>query len=74
MNEHKALARMAPKWAKKIGSKRAIARLLARDVSVAAAEKLCAGRYPSEPRDKLAEILAEEMSKDGFTLAGVKSA
>lgn len=74
MSNHEALAKLAPRWAKKIGRTQAISRLLQRDVSVATAEKLCTGRYPSVPREKLAEILSDEMSKDGFTVGAVRSA
>jgi hypothetical protein len=56
-------------WAEKIGHDQAKKRLVLRDVNVTTADKLCEGRYQSEPRRKLAKILREEMAKDGFTLA-----
>lgn len=62
------LVELADRWAKKIGRRQAIGRLLSRNVSVAAAEKICYGRYQSSPREILAEILKEELMKDGFEI------
>ena len=42
-------------------------RLLSRGVSVTAAEKICAGRYPANIRNLLAMVLLEEMAKDYLT-------
>lgn len=56
-------------WSKKIGRKEAKKRLVARDVQAVTADKLCRGKYDSDPREWLAEILLEEMAKDGFTFA-----
>ncbi len=55
-------------WSKKIGKQKALARLIAKGVSTTTADKLCTGRYKSEPREKLSDILTEELRKDGFTL------
>jgi len=43
-------------------------RLLSRNVAGGTAEKICYGRYPSAPREILAEILKEELMKDGFVI------
>lgn len=59
---------MAKEWADQIGYKRAVGRLVSREVSTRAAELICSGEYPSEPK-ALRRVLIEEMRKDGFTLA-----
>jgi len=68
MKRRNELVRKAESWAKQIGQKEAIKRLVARDVAVTTSEKLCTGRYFSQPRQWLSVILLEEMSKDGLTL------
>lgn len=73
MSKTDPLVSMASRWAKKIGRRQAMSRLLARNVSSATAEKVCYGRYPSAPREILADILKEEMSKDGFAVGAVKA-
>jgi len=60
------LVQLADSWAKKIGRRAAMGRLLNRNVAVATAEKICYGRYYSSPREILADILKEELFKDGF--------
>lgn len=74
MSKVDPLVTMASRWAKKIGRRQAMSRLLMRNVSSGTAEKVCYGRYVSSPREALAEILKEEMSKDGFAVGAVKSA
>jgi hypothetical protein len=66
MQQNDPLVNMTSRWAKKIGRRVAMSRLLSRDVAAATAEKLCTGRYKSSPRERLADILREEMAKDGF--------
>lgn len=59
-------------WANKIGYEKALGRLVSRRVSTRAAERLCAGEYPSEPKS-LRTVLLDEMAKDGFTLSDEKA-
>lgn len=63
------ITKLVKTWAEKIGHTEAIKRLVARNVAVSTADKLCAGRYESTPRDLLAQVLVEEMAKDGVSLA-----
>jgi hypothetical protein len=62
------LVQLADRWAKSIGRRKAMGRLLSRNVAGGTAEKICYGRYPSTPREILAEILKEELEKDGFAI------
>lgn len=57
-------------WAQAVGMNKAIARLIERDVGVRTASRLARNQYESEPRGMLANILKEEMAKDGFSLEG----
>ena len=67
------LQKMVETWAKKIGEREALVRLLERKVSQSTADKLIRGVYLSEPGDLIRSILIEELEKDGFTLAGEAS-
>lgn len=69
MSRNVGIAKLISKWAKHVGRGPAIGRLIERGVNVSVAEKLCTGRYKSEPRDLLANVLLDEMAKDGFRLA-----
>lgn len=60
-------------WAKAIGENQAIARLIFRDVGVRTASRLCKGQYDSTPRGMLANILREEIKKDGITVPAKNS-
>lgn len=62
------LVELADRWAKEIGRRQAVGRLLSRNVSIATAEKICYGRYYSSPREMLADILKDELMKDGFAI------
>lgn len=59
-------------WVRKVGADVATGRLIARGMSARAAERLCDGTYPYEPKS-LRTILLDEMSKDGITLASEAS-
>ena len=59
---------MVKDWAKAIGHSVAIRRLVLRNLGVSTAEHLCHGRYKPTPREMLAQVLAEEMAKDGFLI------
>lgn len=59
---------MVNDWAKAIGYSVAIRRLVLRNLGVSTAEHLCHGRYRATPREMLAQVLMEEMAKDGFVL------
>jgi hypothetical protein len=65
MSEIKTLTKA---WAKKIGRQEALGRLVTNGISPAAAEKLCDGRYPSEPKALLRRAILEVITKDGFAL------
>lgn len=54
-------------WAKKVGYQKAVSRLVSNAVSPRAAEKLCKGKYQSEPKSLRRSIL-EVLARDGFTL------
>lgn len=56
-------------WAKQIGPREAARKLMAEGVSPRAAEGLCRGVYPSEPK-AIRDKLISAMLKDGFSLAG----
>lgn len=73
MSRNEEIMRLVKSWAEKIGHRTAIKRLVNRNIAVTTADKLCAGRYESVPRDLLAETLLEEMAKDGFALTGEAS-
>lgn len=60
-------------WAKRIGQSDASKLLIAEGVSPRAAEKLCAGTYPSEPK-ALREKLLRALSKAGIHLEGTQAA
>jgi len=59
---------MVKDWAEKIGHSDAIKRLVNRNLGVSTADHLCHGRYRATPREMLAQVLMEEMAKDGFVL------
>lgn len=61
------------KWAKTVGYQVAVGRLVSRGVSPRAAELLCSGDYPSQPKS-LRDKLVEEMNKDGFPIRDGKHA
>lgn len=66
MNE--LIVKEAPRWARIIGRRNAIKRLVLRDFSASTAEKLCSGRYSSKLGDEKADAVLEEMQLDGFNL------
>lgn len=68
LDKRDPLVQLADRWAKSIGRRKAMGRLLGRNVAGGTAEKICYGRYPSVPREMLADILKEELEKDGFVL------
>lgn len=55
-------------WSDKIGAHKARARLAERKLSTSLIDKLLGGRYPSTLKPLYAEVLAQEMAKDGFVL------
>lgn len=57
------------KWANKIGSNEAKARLVRRGINGNTVDKLVAGTYESEPKGANATAIREEMAKDGLTVA-----
>ena len=60
-------------WSDHIGYKKAVARLVAEEVSTRAAERLCAGEYPSEPKS-LREKIFKAMSREASAVRAAKSA
>lgn len=61
------LRRTVKTWAQKVGKQTAAIRLISQGVSTRAAEKLCAGTYPSEPK-AIREKILREIAKDGIVL------
>jgi len=61
------IKRLTKAWAKKVGHQKAVGKLVSIGISTRAAEKLCNGDYPSEPKALRRSIL-EVLGRDGFTL------
>lgn len=68
MSRNEQIAKLVADWTKQVGKRQALVRLISRGVPTSTAEKLATGRYDSEPRDLLADVLENEMAKDGVTL------
>ena len=58
----------ARNWVKKIGKKEAMKRLVVRGVALSTAYKVCSMKYESTPGTLFAEVLIDEMEKDGISL------
>jgi len=61
------------KWVLKIGANEAKARLMKRGLGASTIERMVGGTYAHEPRGLTLAVIAEELMKDGFSLAGGKA-
>lgn len=68
MDRNEAVLKMVGSWVSKVGRRDAMKRLIARGLALTTVDKLISLRYTSTPRDMLAEVLLEEMAKDGITV------
>jgi hypothetical protein len=74
MKVNKMAVEMAPTWARKIGRRQAVRRLIATDLFAATtAFKICSGTYKSTLSDERADVMVREMLSDGFSLNSEKA-
>ncbi len=73
MNENVRVLALTQQWVKKKGKRAALQALVGGGVSVPVADKIVGHRYPSIPREDLAEKLIAVIAKDGFKLTGKKA-
>lgn len=71
MSKSEQAIRLVRSWALKIGPHEARKRLVLRDLAPTTATLIVSGRYVSTPTPVTANILLEEMAKDGITLTDV---
>lgn len=64
---------LAVEWAKFVGSKCALKRLVALDLSPSLAQKLVAGKYGPDLSYDRATLVLKEMEKDGFQMSEGKA-
>jgi hypothetical protein len=69
MNRNERVLRLVPVWADKIGGQNAKIRLINRKIGLSTADKMVRRCYHSTPGDRVADILLEEMAKDGISLS-----
>lgn len=69
MSKNEKVLKLVPEWASSIGQTTAMRRLIDRGLGLSTADKMVHGRYGSTPKDVVAEILIDEMAKDGFKIA-----
>lgn len=68
MTKNERALKLVKIWAQNIGAHEAKKRLIVRDLSPTAADKMVRGNYPSTPNPLTTGVLLDEMAKDGFVL------